>query len=104
VGSISHVKSFVVAELYRVILHFRSNFDTKPDRVMVENYIAKYLEAMQGIGQVVDVEVVNLLQVQDVPTDAKTARTTLPPPSTGPEIIVEEPDTGKRTKLPGTGQ
>lgn len=97
----------MASETFRVILHFRSNFETPPDKVVVEGYIAKYLEAMAGIGQVLDVEVVTLEQVAEVILDGPTVsdRTTIPaPPAPVPAVIIEEPDTGRKTRLPGTGQ
>jgi hypothetical protein len=99
----------MAGEIYRVILHFRSNYDGVPDRAEVERYIKGYLEAMQGIGQVTDVEVVHLVSTPEVITDVATIndRTTIPAPpphSAVPAVLVEEPDTGRKTKLPGTGE
>jgi hypothetical protein len=97
----------MAGELYRVILHFRSNYEGVPDKAEVERYIARYLEAMQGIGQVTDVEVVHLVPTPEVITDVATVhdRTTIPaPPSVVPAVLIEEPDTGRKTKLPGTGR
>jgi hypothetical protein len=103
----------MAGELYRVVLRFRSNFDKVPEKVNVERYVSDYLQAMQGIGQILEVEVVALEPVIDVAT--VTDRITIPAPALVPEpvpapvsdpvpaVIVSEPDTGRRTKIPGTG-
>jgi hypothetical protein len=95
----------MAGEVYLVVFRFRSNFEKPPNKEEVETYIRKYVELMQGIGQVTDVEVVNLEQVPDAPPVTEKITIPAPPLPSGsaPEIIIEEPGTGKKIKLPGTG-
>ena len=102
----------MAGELFRVILHFRSNFAGEPDKTVIERHIADYLGTMQALGPVEHVEVVAMDEVSQVQIDVATVqdRTTIPvpapppPSSETPAIIIEEPDTGQRKKIPGTGE
>jgi hypothetical protein len=93
----------MAGELYRVILHFRSNFQEKPDRRVVEDYITKFLETMQGLGHVENVEVLVLDEIPTMRDELDRSTIPVPAPVSVPAVIISEPETGKRTKIPGTG-
>jgi hypothetical protein len=100
--------------LFRVILHFRSNFEGTTDKVYVSKYVEDWIRSMQGIGQVTDIEVVCVDEVPDqvatvqdrltVPAPAPPAMSVPPGSIPIPAVMVEEPETGKKTKIPGTGE
>jgi hypothetical protein len=96
----------MAGELFRVILHFRSNFQNRPDIPTIEKHIESYLSQMAALGHVEHVEVVSLNEVANVrdELDRSTIPVPAPAPNSVPAVIISEPDTGKRTKIPGTGE